>query len=203
VPNGGGKQGSTNVGSGYNQKVVERSTIEFPYLDQENAFEISKECTRLEALVATGINWPLTSNRAAQGGRFRLRLITAKAFGLVTYDRGRIALTSLGLRSVDPVQQQAAKVDSFLTVPVQGGVRQVPWRELPPTAGLEREMVTLGVAKSKRTRRAKHFNAQQSSLASSSLVLIDLLRRQLTTKRSQHQGKIISMNLAITTPTEV
>lgn len=140
------------------KKVVERSTIEFPYLDQENAFEISEG---VHAIGGSGCDWDQLAahfKQAAQGGGFRLRLITAKAFGLVTYDRGRIALTSLGLRSVDPVQQQAAKVDSFLTVPLYKAVYdKFRGGSLPPTAGLEREMVTLGVAKKQADKARQTF----------------------------------------------
>jgi hypothetical protein len=40
--------------------------------------------------------------QAAGGGEFRMRVMTARSFGLLTYDRGTVTLTDLGLRVVDP-----------------------------------------------------------------------------------------------------
>lgn len=124
-----------------------QSTIEFPYLDEENAVEIA---TGVHEVGGSGCDWDQLAahlKQAAQGGGFRLRMICAKQFGLVTYDRGKIALTSLGLRVVDPQQQRAAKVEAFLQVPLYKAVYdKFRGGTLPPLAGLEREMQALGVA---------------------------------------------------------
>lgn len=124
-----------------------QSTIEFPYLDEENAVEIA---VGVHEVGGSGCEWDQLAahlKQSAQGGGFRLRMICAKQFGLITYDRGKVALTSLGLRVVDPQQQRAAKVESFLQVPLYKAVYdKFRGGTLPPIAGLEREMQALGVA---------------------------------------------------------
>lgn len=124
-----------------------QSTIEFPYLDEENAVEIA---TAVHEVGGSGCEWDQLAahlKQAAQGGGFRLRMICAKQFGLVLYDRGKVTLTSLGLRVVDPQQLRAAKVEAFLQVPLYKAVyEKFRGGTLPPLAGLEREMQALGVA---------------------------------------------------------
>lgn len=140
------------------KRSVERSTIEFPYLDQQNSFEIAEGVHKVGG---SGCDWDQLAahfKQAAQGGGFRLRLICAKAFGLVVYDRGRISLTHLGLRSLDPQQQKAAKVESFLTVPLYRAVyEKFRGGMMPPTAGLEREMINMGVAKKQADKARQAF----------------------------------------------
>lgn len=129
------------------QQPRAQSTIDFPYLDLENSVEIA---TGVHEVGGSGCDWDQLAahfKQAAQGGGFRLRLICAKTFNLASYDRGKIALTSLGLRVVDPQQQRAAKAEAFLQVPLYKAVyEKFRGGSLPPNPGLEREMVALGVA---------------------------------------------------------
>jgi hypothetical protein len=124
-----------------------QSTIEFPYLDLENSEEIA---TGVHEVGGSGCEWDQLAahfKQAAQGGGFRLRLICAKTFGLVAYDRGKISLTALGLRIVDPQQQRIARTEAFLSVPLYKAVYdKFRGGALPPNSGLEREMSALGVA---------------------------------------------------------
>ncbi len=147
------------------KRAVERSTIEFPYLDLQNGFEIAEGVHKVGG---SGCDWDQLAahfKQAAQGGGFRMRLISAKMFGLVTYDRGRVSLTNLGLRSVDQQQQKAAKVEAFLNVPLYKAVyEKFRGGTLPPTAGLEREMVSMGVA-SKQSDRARQAFQRSAKFA--------------------------------------
>ena len=124
-----------------------QSTIEFPYLDLSNATEIG---VAVHEVGGSGCEWDQLAahlKQSAQGGGFRMRMISAKQFGVVTYDRGKISLTSLGLRVVDPQQSRAAKVESFLQVPLYKALYdKFRGATLPPNPGLEREMAALGVA---------------------------------------------------------
>lgn len=147
------------------KRAVERSTVEFPYLDQENAFEIAEGVHQVGGSACDWDQLAAHFKQAAQGGGFRLRLICAKMFGLVTYDRGRINLTNLGLRSVDPQQQKAARVEAFLSVELYKKVYdKFRGGTLPPTAGLEREMVTIGVA-AKQADKARQAFARSAKFA--------------------------------------
>jgi len=140
------------------KRSVERSTIEFPYLDLQNSFEIAEG---VHQVGGSSCDWDQLAahfKQAAQGGGFRLRLICAKSFGLVVYDRGKISLTNLGLRSVDPQQQKSVKVEAFLNVPLYKAVYdKFRGNTLPPVAGLEREMVTMGVAKKQADKARQAF----------------------------------------------
>lgn len=133
----------------------EKSTIDFPYLDQENALEIT---IGVHAVGGSSCEWDQLAahlKQAGNGGSFRARMISAKQHGLITYDRGKVALTSLGLRAVDPQQERAAKVESFLQVPLYRAVYdKFKGTTLPPAVALEREMQNLGVP-AKQTDKAR------------------------------------------------
>jgi hypothetical protein len=141
------------------KRSVERSTIEFPYLDLENSFEIAEG---VHSIGGSSCEWDQLAGhfkQAAQGGGFRLRLICAKQFGLVAYDRGRIELTNLGLRSVDSQQQKAAKAEAFLNISLYKAVYdKFRGNTLPPIAGLEREMVNMGVATKQKDKARQAFH---------------------------------------------
>src|SRR5581483_7399356 len=96
-------------------------------------------------------------------GSFRLKLGTTKMFGLITYSMGSVTLTQLGMRICAPQQEQAAKPESFLQIPLYQRVyEQFKGANLPPLAGLEAAMVNMGVApKQKDTaRQVFHRSAQ-------------------------------------------
>ena len=155
APSGAPKRAETRV----------QSTIEFPYLDEENALEIA---VGVHDVGGSGCDWDQLAahfKQAANGGGFRMRLITAKMFGLVTYDRGKISLTPMGLRAVDPQQQQAAKVDAFLHVPLYKAIyERFRGGTLPKPQGLEGEMHTLGVAP-KQTDKARQVFQRSAKFA--------------------------------------
>ncbi len=139
-------------------KVREKSTIEFPYLDLEDSTEVAKavhevgggEC-RLEQLAAR-------LNMAVTGGGFRLRLIAAKTFGVIQYNRDSVMLTPLGTRLCDPQQEKQAKVDAFLKVPLYLQVyEKYKGVTLPQSAGLEQAMVTMGVVTKQKDKARQVF----------------------------------------------
>src|ERR1700761_5975136 len=78
-----------------------RSTIKFPYLDQNDAVEIAQavhntagnSCDR-DALAGH-------LKVSAKGGGFNLRLLTSKLFGFITTESGTVSLTQLGTRVID------------------------------------------------------------------------------------------------------
>lgn len=125
----------------------ERSTIEFPYSDIENAQEVVRG---VHAVGGTSCTYEqLAANFGAEpkGGGFRLRVNGAKTYGVIDYERGgTIRITDLGFRMIDAAQERAAKVDAFLSVPLFNRVyEEFKGRQLPPQAGLERSLRGLGV----------------------------------------------------------
>lgn len=125
----------------------DRSTVDFVYTDLDNAVEIAQGVHAVGGTACDHDQLAAHLGLEAKGGGFRLRVIGAKAFGLVTYERGgRTTLTELGRRIIDPQQEKAARVDAFLTVELYQKVfEQFKGSPLPPHAGLERALVSLGV----------------------------------------------------------
>lgn len=124
----------------------ERSTIRFPYVDLAGAEQIAR---------AVHDNYGLGSCEQDQlaanlqtttaSSTFRQKLAGAGTFGLVRVRRQRVELTDLGKRIVDPDTQGAARVESFLRVPLYRAIfDRYRGVKLPPDAGLESEMVGLG-----------------------------------------------------------
>lgn len=133
----------------------EVSTISFPYGDLDDAVSFAK------AVHEVGGHSCLTEQLAghlkvsAAGGSFRARMAHPRIFGLVEYDKGTIRLTPLGMRIVDAKQEQASRVEAFLTVPLYKAIyEKYKGYTLPPPAALEREMAGLGVS-SKQTDKAR------------------------------------------------
>jgi hypothetical protein len=129
-----------------NETGRERSTIAFPYNDLDDAVALTKD---VHAVGGSSCQWDQLAARcqqAANGGAFRLRAISAKMFGLLTYDRGTVTLTQLGTRICDPDQEKAARVEAFLTIPLYKAIyEQFKGATLPPTSGLDGAIGTLGV----------------------------------------------------------
>lgn len=136
-----GKDGSKEGGSS------ERSTIEFPYTDLDNAVEIVRGVHEVGGTACDSDQLAAHLGLEAKGGGFRLRLIGAKMYGLISYERGgRNTLTELGRQMTDSQLERAARAESFLRVPLFKQVyEEFKGRPLPPQAALERTIIGLGV----------------------------------------------------------
>lgn len=141
-----------------------RSTIEFPYLDLDNAIEITKG---VHDVGGSSCGWDQLAahlQQAATSGGFRLRVMTAKTFGYVTYGQGTVTLTELGKRLCDPQQEKAAKVEGFLTVPLYNAIHEnFKNVTLPPADALEAEIVKLGVAQKQKGKARQAFHRSATS----------------------------------------
>jgi DNA-binding protein H-NS len=142
----------------------ERSTVEFPYLDLDAAIEIAKG---VHDVGGSSCGWDQLAahlKQAATGGGFRLRVMTAKTFGLVTYGQGTVTLTDLGKRLNDPQQEKAAKADAFLRVELYGKIyEQFKNGILPPPDALETEIVKMGVSPKQKGKARQAFQRSANS----------------------------------------
>lgn len=136
----------------------ERSTIEFPYMDLDDAVEVANAIHRT---TGSGVCAPdqlaAALDLSMNSSGFRSRISTAKMFGLVSSDRGGNGahLTPLGLDIINPEKLRRAKVEAFLKVPLYKALfDRKRGQVLPPAAALEREMAQIGVS-SKQTDRAR------------------------------------------------
>lgn len=144
-----------------------RSTIEFPYLDLDNSVEIVKTVHEVEG---DRCDWRQLATKlevAPEGGGFRMRMLTAKTYGLVTYERGQIMLTELGIRMADPAHEKRARFDAFLAVPLFKQLfDRLNGQPLPPVAAIERMVENLGVAPKQKDKARQVFQraAKQAGL---------------------------------------
>ncbi|MBI3431462.1 MAG: hypothetical protein HY018_04510 [Hydrogenophilales bacterium] len=127
--------------------TAERSTIEFPYSDLDSAIEIVRGVHEVGGTACEYDQLAAHMGLEAKGGGFRIRVTSAKIYGLLNYERGgRTSLTDLGIKIIDPQSDKPARAEAFLKVPLFAKVfEEFKGRQLPPQAGLERAMITYGV----------------------------------------------------------
>ncbi len=143
-------------------KIVDRqsrdqSTIQFPYGDLNDASAVAN------ALIANG-GHPADIDQLAgmmkqqpNSGNFRLKIATARMFGVIETVSNKYTLTDLGFAIVDEARKKPALADAFLNVPLYKRVyddyrnKQLPPRPL----ALERAFIGYGVAP-KQADRARH-----------------------------------------------
>jgi hypothetical protein len=135
----------------------ERSTIKFPYGDLSDAVEVAKG---VHTVGGTSCEWEQLAAHlklAATGGGFRMKMLTAKIFGVADYGQRKVTLTQLGSRLNDPKQEAGARVEAFLSVPLYKTIyNKFKGATLPPTSALEAEMAGMGVAE-KQTDKARQY----------------------------------------------
>jgi hypothetical protein len=136
-----------------------RSTIKFPYLDQDDAVTVAKAIHAVAGKSCERDQLAAHFNVAASGGGFNLRLLTAKMFGFINSDgKGTLSLTPLGSRVCDPQQEKAARAESFLLVPLYRAVYDdYKGQMLPGNPGLEAAMEKLGVAPKQKDKARQVF----------------------------------------------
>jgi hypothetical protein len=136
----------------------ERSTISFPYNDLDDVVNVAKG---VHSVGGSSCQWDQLAAHLGQSstsGTLRLRMLAAKTFGILTYEKNIVTLTPLGTRICDPKQEQAARVEAFLAVPLYDKVyEQFKGNSLPPSSGLEAAMVTLGVAPKQKDKARQVF----------------------------------------------
>src|ERR1700688_1056129 len=88
-----------------------KSTIDFPYLDLDNAIEIAQTVRDVGGDQCEWHQLAAKLSVTADGGGFRMRMLTAKTFGLLTYERGSVRLTELGKAAADPLREKRARYD--------------------------------------------------------------------------------------------
>jgi hypothetical protein len=148
----------------------ERSTIQFPYNDLNDAVEVVQAIHEhgggrcgLDQLAA----W--MGHDSVTSGTFRMKVNAARVFGLVETERGQVSPTRLGRDLIHPERQGQARVQAFLSVPLYKAIfdRHRGYL-LPPDVGLERLMVELGVSEKQANKARQTFrrSAEQAGFFS-------------------------------------
>jgi hypothetical protein len=135
-----------------------RSTIEFTYHDLDDAVGVVQAVRDVAGTDCTWEQLAAQMKQAPRGGGFRIKVMAARMYGLLNYDRGSVALTELGIRIVDPKYAKAARVDAFLAVPLfAAAYEKLKSGALPPTAAIERTLESLGVAPKQKDKARQVF----------------------------------------------
>jgi len=146
-------------------RKYERSSIEFPYGDLNDALEVVDIIHKNAGTSCTTVQLAGFLDQSVNGGAFRLKLQAARLFGLLEIDKGNASLTKLGRAAADPSRRNQAKADAFLAVPLYEAIyEKYKGDRLPPAAALQREMAGLGVSskQASKARQAFERSAEQS-----------------------------------------
>lgn len=159
-----------------------KSTIEFPYLDLDNAVDIAKA---IYALQGDRCEWNQLATKlgvAPEGGGFRMRMLTAKTFGLLTYEKGQVTLTELGLHAADSSHERKARYDAFMAVPLFRKLfERLDGQPIPPIAAIERIIESMGVAPKQKDKARQVFSRSAKQAG-----LLELSPDRLSTPPSLH-----------------
>lgn len=137
------------------KRSYERSTIEFPYNDLEDAIRVARAIHTNAGLSCTLDQLAAYLGLSITSGAFRGRVANAGTFRLTENLAGEVRLSELGRQILDPAQEAATKVQSFLEVPLYKAIfEKYRGYTLPPPNALENEMTLLGVS-SKQTGKAR------------------------------------------------
>ena len=155
---------SAEAGNGGEARTYQRSTIGFPYGDVNAALSVADAIHNNAGTECTVDQLAAFLGHSSKSGTFRMKLSTARIFGLIETKNDKALLTSLGRQAVDPEQRDYAAAKAFLTVPLFRAVYdKYIGQHLPPAAALEREIASLGVARKQagRARQAFERSAEQ------------------------------------------
>lgn len=144
-----------------------KSTIDFPYLDLDNAIEIVKAIHKVEGDRCEWNQLATSLGVSPVGGGFRMRMLTGKTFGLLTYERSQVMLTDCGIRASDPAHEKRARFEAFMCVPLFKQLfDRLNGQTMPPIAAIERAIENMGVAPKQKDKARQVFqrSAKQAGL---------------------------------------
>lgn len=149
------------------QERRERSSIEFPYNDLDDAIDVVRNLQQYSGTSACSLSDLAASmGMSASGGGFRLKVSAARIFGLSQSEsRGRIQLTSLGSKVLNPEHETNARIEAFLNVALYEKLYESrKGHPLPGAPAIEREITSLGVPQKQKARARQVFerSAQQA-----------------------------------------
>lgn len=140
-------------------RTRQMSKIAFPYDALADAEAIAE---KIHANVGNGsctaAQIAAWTNQSSKSSGFRTQIAAGRLFGLIESEGAGYRLTALGRRWADPQSKRKAKVDAFLSVPLFAALFKAHSEGvLPPTAALEREIASLGVADKQKARARQVF----------------------------------------------
>lgn len=148
------------------KETRDQSTIRFPYGDLDDGISVAKSIMECGGIPCDADQLAGAMRQTPSSGSFRLKIATARIFGLIETVQGKYQLTNLGFAITDQVRERGARADAFLRVPLYKRVyEEFRNRQLPPRpAALEHAFVDFGVAPKQKgnARYAFERSAQQA-----------------------------------------
>ncbi len=152
--------------AGDSKRTREQSSIAFPYTDLEDAIGVASALLGCGGVPCDPDQLAAALKHTPSSGSFRMKIATARMFGLIETVQNKYQLTDLGFAITDAGRQKAARADAFLNVPLYRKVYEAfRNQQLPPRpVALERTFVGFGVAQKQadRARVAFDKSAQQA-----------------------------------------
>jgi hypothetical protein len=144
-----------------------QSSIQFPYSDLNTAIEVVNTIhTKAGGVSCTPDQLAAAMQQTPRSGSFRLKTSTARIFGLIATNPGKIEITDLGFEIIEPSREKAARAKAFLNVELFRRVYEdFEKKTLPPRpAAFELMLERLGVSPKQKgnARRALDNSAQQA-----------------------------------------
>jgi hypothetical protein len=136
----------------------DRSTIRFPYSSLTDVVQVAEIIHHDHGGRCNPDQLAASLDQTASSGAFRIKVSTAQLVRAIDLHRGVLSLTELGYRLADEETRPQAMVTAFRNVELyekiyskyQGG-------RLPRDAGLEADMVAMGVAPKQANRARQAF----------------------------------------------
>ena len=124
-----------------------RDRVSFPYYSLDKCIDVAKAARDIGGDTCQWAQLAASLRLAPDGGGFRQKMIAARMYGLLTYEKLQIHLTETGLQCVDNETAKEGRVRAFLSADLFCDMfRKLEGRELPPPGAIESQMVSMGVA---------------------------------------------------------
>jgi len=149
----------------------QRSRIGFPYMNLDEALTLASAIhANVGTMSCEDDQLAPWLDLSPKSSGYRVKLSSARMFGLIESSSGNHSLTDLGKAIIDPSRQMQAKAQAFLQVPLYSLIfENFKSDVLPPAAALEKQMIEMGVAQKQKTRARQVFekSAEQAGFFAS------------------------------------
>lgn len=136
----------------------DRSTIRFPYSSLTDVVQVAETIHHDHGGRCTPDQLAASLDQTASSGAFRIKVSTAQLVGAMEAHRGQLTLTELGRRLADEETRPQALIEAFLNVELYERIHvKYQGGRLPRDAGLESDMVAMGVAPKQAGRARQAF----------------------------------------------
>jgi hypothetical protein len=153
-----GQEGEAAENSAAPKQQRDRSTIRFPYSSLTDVVQLADKIHHDHGGRCSPDQLAASLDQTVSSGAFRIKVSTAQLVRAIEIHRGVLTLTELGYRLADEETRPQALIEAFRNVELyeriyskyQGG-------RLPRDAGLEADMVAMGVAPKQAGRARQAF----------------------------------------------